>query len=254
MLLTPNKHSRPRISLRKVTHLVIHWVANPQSSATANRNYFESLKNKNVYASAHYIVGLNGEVIRCIPEAEVAYHAGSANSYSIGIENCHPDWDGKFSDITYKSLIELCVMLCKKYKLDPSKALLRHYDVTRKRCPRYYVDNEEAWQQLKRDVEAALAKEKQDRTLLKAVEGLVAAGVKLDVGVWGNMKTMNMKYAELMVCRIGIKFNKLTYKDTVEFLVSKGCIQSRQIWDDKKFRPEWCRALLIKTYVKLIRG
>ena len=81
--------------------LLFHWVGNAGSSAIANRNYFESLKNTHkTYASSHYIIGLNGEIIRCIPEDEVAFHAGSRsmNRKSIGIEDCHPDWGGKFND------------------------------------------------------------------------------------------------------------------------------------------------------------
>lgn len=156
ILLTPNPYSRPQIELNKVTHIVIHWVGNANSSAMANRNYFESLRNKRVFASSHYIIGLQGEIIQCVPETEVAYHASNANKYSIGIENCHPDWHGKFNEATYRSLIDLCADLCKRYKLDPEEALIRHYDVTKKECPRYYVRNVQAWKQLKRDVKKAL--------------------------------------------------------------------------------------------------
>lgn len=108
-LLTPNSYSRPGQKLTKVRKIVVHWVGNANSTAKANRNYFESLRNRKIYASAHYIIGLEGEIIQCIPENEVAYHATTANGYSIGIENCHPEWNGKFNEKTYKSLIELCV-------------------------------------------------------------------------------------------------------------------------------------------------
>lgn len=152
--LTSNPYSRPRLPLYKVTKLVIHWVGNPKSSALSNRNYFENLKlgRTKTYASSHYIVGLDGEVIQCIPDNERAYHAKSANSYSLGIETCHPDWEGQFSSCTYNALIALCAMLCQKYGLDPREDLLRHYDVTGKCCPKYYVVHPEAWTQLKEDV------------------------------------------------------------------------------------------------------
>ena len=154
MLLTPNQYSRPQIAIGTIKKIVVHWVGNAGSTAINNRNYFEGLKagaNK-VYASSHYIVGLEGEIIQCIPEDEVAYHANSANNYSIGIENCHPDWDGKFNDLTYKSLIALCADLCYRYKLNPEMDVIRHYDVTGKMCPLYYVKNITAWKQLKKDV------------------------------------------------------------------------------------------------------
>ena len=97
-------------------------------------------------------MGLDGEVIQCIPDNERAYHAKSANSYSLGIETCHPDLEGKFSSCTYNALIALCAMLCQKYGLDPREDLLRHYDVTGKCRPKYYVVHPEAWTQLKEDV------------------------------------------------------------------------------------------------------
>lgn len=156
-LLSINPYSRPGKKLTAVKNIVIHWVGNANSTAMANRNYFESLKNKGIYASSHYIVGLDGEVVQCIPENEIAYHAGNltVNYNSIGIENCHPDWSGKFNDNTYNALIELCVDICNKYGLN-ADCIIRHYDVTGKVCPKYYVENQEAFNQLKIDVASRL--------------------------------------------------------------------------------------------------
>ena len=140
--LSKNKYSRPGIKLSSVKNIVIHWVGNANSSALANRNYFESLKDKHIYASSQYIIGLNGEIIQCMPENEVAYHAGNLtiNYNSIGIEICHPDWTGKFNGTTYNTLIELLVDLCRRYNLTIDK-IIRHYDVTGKLCPKYYVEH-----------------------------------------------------------------------------------------------------------------
>lgn len=156
-LLSINPFSRPGTKLKNIKNIVIHWVGNAGSSALGNRNYFESLKDKGIYASAHYIIGLNGEIIRCIPEDEMAYHAGNwnINCNSIGIENCHPDWGGKFNDNTYNSLVELIVDICKRYGLNEN-AIIRHYDVTGKVCPKYYVENQSAFEQLKADVASKL--------------------------------------------------------------------------------------------------
>jgi len=152
-LLSVNPYSRTGEKLQSVKQIVVHWVGNAGSSAMGNRNYFESLKNKGIYASSQYIICLNGDIIRCIPENEVAYHAGNrtVNRNSIGIENCHPDWDGKFNENTYNSLVELCVDICKRYNLGIDN-IIRHYDVTGKECPRYYVRNEQEWIKFKNDV------------------------------------------------------------------------------------------------------
>ncbi len=137
-LLTPNRFSRPQIPLKNVKKVVLHYVGNPKSSAEANRNYFENQKNGGRYVSSHYIVGLSGEILRCVPENEVAYCSNSANSYSISIECCHPDATGKFTDATTASAAELCAYLLKKYGLSVDD-LTRHYDVTGKQCPLWFV-------------------------------------------------------------------------------------------------------------------
>lgn len=251
-LLTPNEYSRPQTKLKTVTHIVVHWVGNASSTAKANRNYFESVKNKKIYASAHYIIGLEGEILLCVPETEIAYHAKEANSYSIGIENCHPDWEGKFNSKTYASLINLCADLCIRYGLEPDKALLRHYDVTQKICPKYYVNYPKEWDKLKKDVKIAMDVELIDSELLTALNAIIASGIALDQNVWGNTKTMNMKYTKIMVERIGQKFAQTTYKDTINFLVANGCIHTRTVWDTEKFKAEWCRTLILNVYKILI--
>lgn len=153
-LLTISPYCRSGEKQGIITNIVVHWVGNAGSSAIGNRNYFNSLATSHkTYASSHYIIGLNGEIIRCIPEDEVAFHAGSysMNRKSIGIETCHPDWEGKFNEITYNSLVELCVDICRRYNLGID-AIIRHYDVTGKECPRYYVRNESEWIKFKNDV------------------------------------------------------------------------------------------------------
>lgn len=138
MFLTPNKFSRPQITLEKVKKIAVHYVGNPGSSAKANRNYFENQKNGGTYVSSHFIVGLKGEIIQCIPLDEWSYCTNQANGYSISIECCHPDTSGKFTEATEKSLAELCAYLCQQYKLNPMDDVIRHYDVTGKQCPLYW--------------------------------------------------------------------------------------------------------------------
>jgi N-acetylmuramoyl-L-alanine amidase len=180
--LTPNIFSRPGTLLGKVRGIVVHWVANPGSSAIVNRNYFESLKNQPQatreqrnnarYASAHFIVGLEGEVIQCLLETEMAYHVGAnkysplalkrlsayPNSCTLGIELCHPAeldeagnkikngalWRGEFLPATLDAAISMIKELLERYSLG-REDIYRHYDITGKDCPRYFVKNEGKW-------------------------------------------------------------------------------------------------------------
>lgn len=154
-LLQINPYSRSGEKQGKIEYIVVHWVGNANTSAIANRNYFNNLANTHyTYASSHYIVGLNGEIIQCIPDDEVAFHSGSysMNRKSIGIETCHPDWEGRFSDVTYNALVELTAELCKQYGIGIHN-VIRHFDVSGKNCPKYYVENPSEWNKLKEDVQ-----------------------------------------------------------------------------------------------------
>ena len=73
-LLTPNEWSRPQIALEQIDGIVVHYTANPGSTAQQNHDYFEGLKDsQSTKASSHFIIGLDGEVIQCIPSSEWAY-------------------------------------------------------------------------------------------------------------------------------------------------------------------------------------
>ena len=154
MILTENRYSRPGIKLKKVDNIYVHYVANPGTTAEQNRNYFEGLMtSKERMASAHFIIGLEGEIIQCVPLNEIAYAVKGENDKSVSIECCHPTEDGSFTDATYDSLIELLDWLTEVYELD-AEDILRHYDSNGKMCPLYFVNHEDAWQQLKADVQA----------------------------------------------------------------------------------------------------
>lgn len=151
-LLSVNPYSRPGTSLKKVNGIVVHYTANPGTSAQANRNYFEGLKDSHITsASSHYIIGIDGEIIQCVPLNEWAYASNERNEDTLSIECCHPGEDGKFTDETYRSLIQLTGWLCKRYELT-EKDVIRHHDVTGKLCPKYFVENEDAWNQFLTDL------------------------------------------------------------------------------------------------------
>lgn len=153
-LLTINPYSRPGTALEKVNGIVVHYTANPGSGAIQNRNYFEGLKDsQTTYASSHFIIGLDGEIVQCIPCSEIAYASNKRNSDTISIECCIPDETGKFNPATYDALVELTSWLCTRYGIT-SDAVIRHYDVTGKLCPKYYVEHEDAWEQFKKDIDA----------------------------------------------------------------------------------------------------
>lgn len=237
-ILTINPYSRPCTKIGPIKNIVVHWVGNANSTAIANRNYFESLKDKKIYASSHYIIGLQGEIIQCVPESEIAYHAKEANSSSIGIEVCHPDWQGKFAETTYNSLIELCMDICKRYNLNPTTSIIRHYDVTKKDCPHYYVQNTKAWLQLKDDVKNAMVGE--DIELKKAAQLLYKRKIISVLGAWESMDKMKLEYVPGLLKNMG----------GVDRLIKDKIITDELIWKYEQYKASHVRSLIIK-YSKL---
>lgn len=157
--LTENPYSRPGTPLEKINGVVVHYVGNPGTTARANRNYFQSLAlgTEEVYASAHFVVGLEGEVLQCIPLTEISYASNTRNEDTVSVEVCHPDETGEFNAASYEQAVALTAWLCREFDLNPKTEVIRHYDVTQKRCPLYYVENPAAWEGFLADTEAALA-------------------------------------------------------------------------------------------------
>ena len=153
-LLTINEYSRPGTKVKKVEKIVIHYLGNPKTTAQQNHDYFESLKDlKNVSMSSNFVIGIDGEIIECVPDGEIAYASNEMNDRSVSIENCHIDESGRFTEATYESCVHLTAYLVAEYQLE-REDIIRHYDVTGKECPLYYVENEDKWEKFRDDVMA----------------------------------------------------------------------------------------------------
>ena len=140
--------SRRGVYLEGVRDIVIHYVGNPGSTAQQNRDYYA---NPSSDVSSHFVIGLKGEIIQCIPLHEKSSASNHRNKDTISIEVCHPDESGKFTDASYQSLVKLTAWLCEICDMG-SDDIIRHYDITGKQCPLYFVTHEGAWEQFKKDV------------------------------------------------------------------------------------------------------
>ena len=153
-LLTINEYSRPGEKVDAIEKVVIHYLGNPKTTAQQNHDYFESLKDlQNTSMSANFVVGINGEIIECVPPGEIAYASNSMNHLSVSIENCHIDETGQFTEETYEACMKLTAYLVEEYGLE-REDIIRHYDVTGKECPLYYVEHEDKWEKFRDDVMA----------------------------------------------------------------------------------------------------
>lgn len=135
-----------------VQFLVIHYTANNGDTVQNNLDYFSC---NTVGASAHYFVDENGYG-QSVKDQDTAWHCGAnqykhpdcRNANSIGIELCSKkDSRGNyyFMDQTVYNATALARQLMQTYGIDRAH-VLRHYDVTGKRCPAPMVDNPTLWE------------------------------------------------------------------------------------------------------------
>lgn len=149
----------------RIKYIVIHYFGGLSSA----RNLAEYWARTYAGASAHYIVGHDGEVFQAVEDGDVAWHCGAKsyrhaecrNSNSIGIEmavrkgntrtQSATDRDWYFTQETVDATIELTRMLMEKYNI-PAGNVLRHYDVTGKICPNPFYYDTGAWENFKEAV------------------------------------------------------------------------------------------------------
>lgn len=179
-------------SNRSIKYIVVHYVG-ATGGAEDNCKYFYSTYRG---ASAHYFVGHAGEVWQCVDDRNISWHCGAVrykhggcrNTNSIGIELCCRKKDGKwyFEDATVSSAVELIKELMKKYNI-PIENVIRHYDVTGKRCPEPYVRDAEAWRAFK-------AKLTDKKTVINTVKyDIDKLAREVLQGKWGNGATRKAK-------------------------------------------------------------
>ena len=144
--------------------LVYHFTANDGDKAVNNGRYFGN--NANLKASAQYFVD-DDVIVQSVEDEYVAYAVGGkklsgnggkyhgvcTNYNSINIELCDTNKNGKLdlSNKTRENAIELGKTLVKKYGI-PKERVIRHYDVTGKNCPAYFVKDEKSWKEFVNEI------------------------------------------------------------------------------------------------------
>lgn len=135
----------------KPQYIVIHDTGNPNAGAINHWKYFGG-GNRN--ASAHYFVD-NENIIQIIDDADSAWHCGDGkgkygitNDNSLSIEICLTGSLEKSISNTKK----LTEYLMQKHNIS-HKNVVRHYDASRKVCPRCMSQrNWERWTLFKNDL------------------------------------------------------------------------------------------------------
>ncbi len=160
-LLSTNIWSRPQKPMLDIRAIAIHFFLNAGQSARGAVAYWEQRKyGRTGYGSGHYALD-DKEMLIVVPTSERAYHVGALvkdqtpltrkylddpNAHCIGVELAHADMTGEPSDIVWMNLVELCAILCDRFRI-PVHMILTHFDITGMRpqwneipCHRWFVE------------------------------------------------------------------------------------------------------------------
>jgi N-acetyl-anhydromuramyl-L-alanine amidase AmpD len=135
-----------------VRYIVMHYTANNGDTAKNNCDYYHRVGG--LQASAHYFCDEYG-AMQSVREGDTAWHCGARaywhpecrNANSIGIEMCsRKRADGSYyiKPETVANAAALAREIMQRYGID-TEHVLRHYDVTGKRCPMPWVDDPAQW-------------------------------------------------------------------------------------------------------------
>lgn len=178
------KKWRRRHSGERIEWIVVHYtgmVVTQGDPDTAERAIAHSKRA----ASTHYLVGDRGDradIVQLLPVKYAAYHVGAKddsklipcyNGNSIGVDLCECKLDCTSSSVscndwyftpqTFANGAHLIAYLAQEHGI-PTDHIVRHYDVTHKRCPRPFVGtdinaytgqtHESAWREFVRTIDA----------------------------------------------------------------------------------------------------
>lgn len=166
-----------------VRYIVMHYTANNGDTARNNCDYYHRVGG--LQASAHYFCDEHG-AMQSVREGDTAWHCGARaywhpecrNGNSIGIEMCsRKRADGSYyiKPETVANAAALAREIMQRYGIDTDH-VLRHYDVTGKRCPMPWVDDPAQWDAFKASLapEENTDEEEEDMTRYNTIEDVPA--------------------------------------------------------------------------------
>lgn len=223
-----------------IKYIVLHYTANDGDTAQSNAKYFQTAYRG---ASAHYFVDDN-YVIQSVPDNYTAYAVGGSrysnykstggaslygaatNVNTINIEMCDMKKDGTYgvSEATLANTVALVKQLMTKYKIDVNH-VIRHFDVTGKSCPSYYVD-ETAWAAFKAmltETTPATSSNVADYALVFDTSYYAAnntdlgeAGIVSDAALFNHFLNYGMNEARVACATFNVVTYKANYPDLQE--------------------------------------
>lgn len=144
-MIIPYGANNPDRSIKPDT-IVIHYSGGACVTAETLARCLVNNNANNV--SANYCVDEN-DIICTIPPGYMSYGVTGHNNHIINIEVCYSDPAGRFELDTIANIRRIVKKCMRDFNISADK-VVRHYDLTKKKCPWYYVDNPSEWVRLHR--------------------------------------------------------------------------------------------------------
>lgn len=146
VLASANNYTNGRKG-HKICKITPHHMAGVLSGEQCARIF----QNPNRQASANYCIGNDGGIVGCVDENNRAWTSSSSSNdcqaITIEVSNCEIGGKWKISDAAWKSLVRLCVNICKRYNFrltydgTPNGSLTRHNMFANTNCPGAYLQS-----------------------------------------------------------------------------------------------------------------
>lgn len=125
---SPNRSARPANT--SVTHIVVHHTAGTRASSAIH-----TFMNSTTSVSAHYVIDVDGQIIKMVDESDQSWHAGRShwggqngvNAFSVGIEVVHRS--GAYPVAQYTALLALLPRIQASHATIKAKQIIGHSDV-----------------------------------------------------------------------------------------------------------------------------
>lgn len=237
-----------------ITYLVLHDVGTKNSTAFNNYNYFNSGDRD---SSADFFVD-NFNIIQTVDYTKgYSWHCGDGhgiygitNANSIGVEMCLVE---PF-DTVIQNTIDLVKYLMKELNI-PIENVVRHFDASRKCCPKLFSDNNWGkWFWFKEQLITSSSFPDNPSVKDCVNEFVVNRAIISDQGLWTikgqcdeNLHWLFLKFYNYIIKNDGsVKDIITTSDDAIAILQKQSIVSDFDTWNQKAYEDECIKALLIK--------
>lgn len=178
----------------KICKLTIHHMSGVLSGSQCAKIFQNSKRN----ASANYCIGVNGDIVCSVEEENRAWTSSSSwnDCQAITIEVSNNKMGGKWtiSNASWKSLVKLCVDICRRYnfklKYDGTKygSLTRHNMFASTDCPGPYLQSK--FPELVKEVNKQLENKEEKKNFKKYYIKVTANVLNVREGAGTNYKVV----------------------------------------------------------------